>query len=192
MKKQITSLFFIFFISFLFSDTIKYREKKLFGDYKDRVVTDVEFLGVSKEGVHYQYSIKYLGNVSKTINCYDVYEILDNDKNSISYSCSEITYDPMNEEQVTSEAKSNVGEVRYRRRVGGLLIAIGAGLGAGLVTIGAGIGIGKITAAAAEATGRQPEAAGDIRTTALIMSALIEGVALFCAVTCFLLSGNVG
>ena len=71
------------------------------------------------------------------------------------------------------------------------LIAIGAGLGAGLVTIGAAIGIGKITAAAAEATGRQPEAAGDIRTTALIMSALIEGVALFCAVTCFLLSGNV-
>ena len=45
------------------------------------------------------------------------------------------------------------------------------------------------TAAAAEATGRQPEAANDIRTTALIMSALIEGVALFCAVTCFLLQG---
>ena len=72
------------------------------------------------------------------------------------------------------------------------LIAIGAGLGAGLVTIGAGIGIGKITAAACDATGRQPEATGEIRTTALIMSALIEGVALFCAVTCFLLSGNVG
>ena len=51
------------------------------------------------------------------------------------------------------------------------------------------MGIGKITAAAAEATGRQPEAANDIRTTALIMSALIEGVALFCAVTCFLLQG---
>ena len=62
----------------------------------------------------------------------------------------------------------------------------------GLIAIGAGLGIGKITASAAEATGRQPEAAGDIRTTALIMSALIEGVALFCAVTCFLLSGNVG
>ena len=72
------------------------------------------------------------------------------------------------------------------------LIAIGAGLGAGLVTLGAALGIGKITAAAAEATGRQPEAAGDIRTTALIMSALIEGVALFCAVTCFLLAGNIG
>ena len=74
----------------------------------------------------------------------------------------------------------------------GGLIAIGAGVGAGLVTLGAGLGIGKLAASAAEATGRQPEAAGDIRTTALIMSALIEGVALFCAVTCFLLSGNIG
>jgi len=72
------------------------------------------------------------------------------------------------------------------------LIALAAGLGAGLVTIGAASGIGRITAAAAEATGRQPEAANDIRTTALIMSALIEGVALFCAVTCFLLSNSVG
>ena len=72
------------------------------------------------------------------------------------------------------------------------LIALAAGLGAGLVTMGAASGIGKITAAAAEATGRQPDAANDIRTTALIMSALIEGVALFCAETCFLLSGYVG
>jgi F-type H+-transporting ATPase subunit c len=67
---------------------------------------------------------------------------------------------------------------------------LAAGLGAGLVTIGAGYGIGTLTAAAAEATGRQPEAAGEIRTTALIMSALIEGVALFAAATCFLLQGK--
>jgi F-type H+-transporting ATPase subunit c len=67
---------------------------------------------------------------------------------------------------------------------------LSAGIGAGLVTIGAASGIGKITAAAAEATGRQPEAAGEIRTTALIMSALIEGVALFSAATCFLLQGK--
>ena len=67
---------------------------------------------------------------------------------------------------------------------------LAAGLGAGLATIGAGYGIGTLTAAAAEATGRQPEAAGEIRTTALIMSALIEGVALFAAATCFLLQGK--
>ena len=59
------------------------------------------------------------------------------------------------------------------------LIGLAAGLGAGLVTMGAAMGIGKITAAAAEATGRQPEAANDIRTTALIMSALIEGCLLY-------------
>ena len=70
------------------------------------------------------------------------------------------------------------------------LAYLAAGLGAGLVTMGAAAGIGKITAAAAEATGRPPEAAGDIRTTALIMSALIEGVALFAAATCFLLQGK--
>jgi len=67
---------------------------------------------------------------------------------------------------------------------------LAAGLGAGLVTIGAGYGIGTLTAAATAATGRQPEAAGEIRTTALIMSALIEGVALFAAATCFLLQGK--
>ena len=67
---------------------------------------------------------------------------------------------------------------------------LAAGIGAGLVTIGAALGIGLINAKATEATGRQPEAAGEIRTTALIMSALIEGVALFAAVTCFLLQGK--
>lgn len=68
------------------------------------------------------------------------------------------------------------------------LAYLSAGIGAGLVTIGAGYGIGRITGAAVEATGRQPEAANDIRLTALIMSALIEGVALFSAVTAFLLA----
>ena len=126
MKKLIIFTIFLLFTSYSFSDTIKYREKKLFRDYKDRVVTDVEFLGISKQGVHYQYSIKYLGNVSKTINCDDVYEILDNDKNDISYSCSEFTYEPMNEEKVILEAQTNLGE--KRGRVGGFFIAIGAGL----------------------------------------------------------------
>ena len=70
------------------------------------------------------------------------------------------------------------------------LAYLGAGIGSGLVAIGAGLGIGKLTAAATEATGRQPEASGEIRTTALIMSALIEGVALFSAATCFLLQGK--
>ncbi len=67
------------------------------------------------------------------------------------------------------------------------LAYLGAGIGAGIVTIGAGIGIGKIAASASDGTARQPEAAGAIRTTMIIAAAMIEGVALFGAVICFLL-----
>ena len=63
---------------------------------------------------------------------------------------------------------------------------IGAALCAGLAAIGAGLGIGKIGSAAMEAIGRQPEAAGKVRTNMIIVAALIEGVALFAVVVCFL------
>lgn len=54
-----------------------------------------------------------------------------------------------------------------------------AGIGTGIAVFGAGFGIGKIAAAANDAIARQPEAAGEIRGSSLILSALIEGVALF-------------
>lgn len=63
---------------------------------------------------------------------------------------------------------------------------LGAGLGAGLVALGAGLGIGKIGGSAAEGIARQPEAANNIRSTAIIIAVLIEGVALFGAVICFM------
>lgn len=63
---------------------------------------------------------------------------------------------------------------------------IGAAIGAGLAAIGAGLGIGKIGASAMEAIGRQPEATGKIMTNMIIVAALIEGVALFAVVVCFL------
>lgn len=63
---------------------------------------------------------------------------------------------------------------------------IGAAIGVGLAAIGAGLGIGKIGASAMEAIGRQPEATGKIRTNMIIVAALIEGVALFAVVVCFL------
>lgn len=63
---------------------------------------------------------------------------------------------------------------------------LGATVGVGLAAIGAGIGIGLIGKGAVEAIGRQPSAAGDIRTSMLIMGALVEGVALFAIVVCFL------
>ena len=64
---------------------------------------------------------------------------------------------------------------------------LAAGLGAGLVVIGGGLGIGKLAASAMEAIGRQPEAGDSIRTSMIIAAALIEGLAFFGLVICFLL-----
>ena len=61
---------------------------------------------------------------------------------------------------------------------------LGMALGAGLATIGAGLGIGKIGSSAMEAIARQPEASGKIMTNMIIVSALIEGVALFAVAAC--------
>ena len=63
---------------------------------------------------------------------------------------------------------------------------LGAALGTGLAAIGAGIGIGKIGGSAMEAIARQPESVNDIRTNMIIIAALLEGVALFAVVVCFL------
>ena len=59
-------------------------------------------------------------------------------------------------------------------------------IGAGLVAIGAGLGIGKLAASAMEGIARQPEAAPKIQVNMLIAAALIEGVALFCAIICLI------
>jgi F-type H+-transporting ATPase subunit c len=66
------------------------------------------------------------------------------------------------------------------------LANVGAAFGAAIAAIGAGLGIGRIGSTAMEAIARQPEAAGDIRSNMIISAALIEGVALFAVVTCFL------
>ena len=65
---------------------------------------------------------------------------------------------------------------------------LSSGIGAGLVVIGAGLGIGKLAGQAMEGIARQPEATAKIQTAMIIAAALIEGVALFCAVICLLLS----
>lgn len=65
---------------------------------------------------------------------------------------------------------------------------LGAAVGAGLATIGAGIGIGKIGQGAMEGIARQPEAGGTIRSTMIIAAALVEGVAFFAVVICFLIA----
>ncbi|TAE51204.1 MAG: ATP synthase F0 subunit C [Cytophagia bacterium] len=64
---------------------------------------------------------------------------------------------------------------------------MGAGIGAGLVALGAGVGIGQIGGRAMEAIGRQPEASGKIQSVMIVAAALIEGVALFGVVLCFII-----
>lgn len=64
----------------------------------------------------------------------------------------------------------------------------GAAIGAGIVALAAGIGIGKIGQSALESIARQPEASGDIRTSMIIIGALVEGVCLFGVIVCLLAS----
>ena len=69
---------------------------------------------------------------------------------------------------------------------GAALGKFGAAIGAGIVAIASAIGIGKIGKAALESIARQPEAAGDIRTSMIIIGALVEGVCLFAVLVCLL------
>ena len=66
------------------------------------------------------------------------------------------------------------------------LKSIAAGLGAGLVVIGAAFGLGKIGVAALEGTARQPEAGSALRTTMIIIAAMLEGAAMLGLVICFM------
>jgi F-type H+-transporting ATPase subunit c len=65
---------------------------------------------------------------------------------------------------------------------------LGAGFGVGICMLGAAGGISRLTGAAVEGTARQPEAAGNIRTTMLIPAVLIEGLAFFALVICLMMA----
>ena len=54
---------------------------------------------------------------------------------------------------------------------------IGAGVGVGLVVIGAAYGLGRIGGSMVESMARQPDKLGQIQTGAIIIAALIEGLA---------------
>jgi F-type H+-transporting ATPase subunit c len=68
------------------------------------------------------------------------------------------------------------------------LAHIAGGFGAALSVIGAAYGISKLATATMEASGRQPEVAGEVRTSMIIAAALIEGVTLFAEVICIILA----
>ncbi|MEO2056100.1 MAG: ATP synthase F0 subunit C [Flavobacteriaceae bacterium] len=57
-----------------------------------------------------------------------------------------------------------------------------AAIGAGLAAIGAGIGIGLIGGSAVESIARQPEMQGKLMSSAIILIAFVEAVALFAIV----------
>ncbi|MDA3779817.1 MAG: ATP synthase F0 subunit C [Bacteroidales bacterium] len=67
------------------------------------------------------------------------------------------------------------------------LAKLAAGLGAAISAIAAAYGIAKIGSSAMESIARQPEASGDIRSNMIVSAALIEGVAFFAIVVCFLI-----
>ena len=64
---------------------------------------------------------------------------------------------------------------------------LGVALAIGLAALGSALAQGKATAGAMEGIARQPEAAGDIRTTLLIALAFIEALTLFAFVISILL-----
>jgi F-type H+-transporting ATPase subunit c len=66
------------------------------------------------------------------------------------------------------------------------LSSIGAGLVFGLGAIGPGIGIGFLVGKAIESMARQPEAAGQVRTTMFLGIAFVEALALFGFVLAFI------
>lgn len=65
------------------------------------------------------------------------------------------------------------------------LAYLAAGLAMLGAVLGAGIGIGRIGGAAVEGIARQPEAANNIRGTAILLSAFIEGVAIIAEILAF-------
>ncbi|MFN2389218.1 MAG: ATP synthase F0 subunit C [Actinomycetota bacterium] len=67
------------------------------------------------------------------------------------------------------------------------LETIGKGLVFGLAAIGPGVGIGLVFASAIEAMARQPETAGQTRTTMFLGFALIEALALIGFVLSFII-----
>lgn len=67
------------------------------------------------------------------------------------------------------------------------LLALAIGMGVALAAMGSAYGLGRATAAALEATGRQPEAAGNIRTSLIIGGALIEALTIYALLVSILL-----
>jgi F-type H+-transporting ATPase subunit c len=69
-------------------------------------------------------------------------------------------------------------------------LALGCGLGVAIAAFGSALGLGRATAAALEGTARQPEAAGNIRTSLIIGGALIEALTIYALLVSIMLMGK--
>lgn len=69
---------------------------------------------------------------------------------------------------------------------GAALGKVGAAIGAALAAFAGAFGIAKIGKSTMEAIARQPESAGNLRTSLIIAAGMIEGAALFAIIVCFL------
>jgi len=72
------------------------------------------------------------------------------------------------------------------------LIALGAGLAVAIATLGPALAQGNAASKAMEAIARQPEAAGEIRTTLLISLAFMEALTIYGLLIAFLLQTKMG
>ena len=63
---------------------------------------------------------------------------------------------------------------------------VGAAIGAAVAALAGAYGIGKIGKSTMEAIARQPESAGNLRTSMLIAAGMVEGAALFAIIVCLL------
>ena len=62
----------------------------------------------------------------------------------------------------------------------------GIALGAAIAVVGPALGLGRIGQSAMESIARQPEAAGDIRSSMILIGAFMEGVSLLAVIVCLL------
>ena len=65
-----------------------------------------------------------------------------------------------------------------------------AALGAAIAALAGAFGIGKIGKSTMEAIARQPESAGNLRTTMIIAAGMVEGAALFAIIVALLVVLN--
>lgn len=76
--------------------------------------------------------------------------------------------------------------------VGAGLIAMAAAFSIAISSIGPGLGQGNAAGKAMEAIARQPEAAGDIRTSLILALAFMEALTIYGLLIAFLLLGKIG